>query len=284
MENNNPTWLKFLLTKIFYKNFFYSIGFVVILILSVLIFLRFYTRHDKLIELPDLYSMDIYEADSVLKSNSLNYVVMDSVFNLEMPPLSVIDQNPKAGSFVKENRRIYLTIISKKKKEVQLPNLVDLTLRRAISKLKSIGLSAGNLSFVPDMAKNVVLEQSVNGIEVESGTFLTVGSKVDLVIGNGLSDVMVNLPNLNGLTKEDAEILLQMNSINLGLVLYNDNVRDSSTAVIYRQRPTASENKMINLGRNVDIYLKSPDANDEEEFFTFIFNAFIDFSLFPRES
>ncbi len=264
MENNNPSWLKFLLTKIFYKNFFYSICFVVILILSVLIFLRFYTRHDKLIELPDLYSMDIYEADSVLKSYSLNYVVMDSVFNLEMPSLSVIDQNPKAGSFVKENRRIYLTIISKKKKEVQLPNLVDLTLRRAISKLKSIGLSAGNLSFVPDMAKNVVLEQSVNGIEVESGTFLIVGSKVDLVIGNGLSDVMVNLPNLNGLTKEDAEILLQMNSINLGLVLYNDNVTDSSTAVIYRQRPTASENKMINLGRNVDIYLKSPDANDEE--------------------
>ncbi|MBL6873405.1 MAG: PASTA domain-containing protein [Flavobacteriales bacterium] len=230
----------------------------------MLIFLRFYTRHDELIELPDLLSLNIYEADSILKSKSLNYIIMDSVFNMEMPPLSVIDQNPKAGSFVKENRRIYLTIISKKKKEVQLPNLVDLTLRRAISKLNSIGLSAGNLSFVPDMAKNVVLRQSVNGKEIDSGTLLTVGSKVDLVIGNGLSDVMVNLPNLNGLTKEDAEILLQMNSINLGLVLYNDNVTDSSTAVIYRQRPTASENKMINLGMNVDIYLKSPDDNDEE--------------------
>ncbi|MBL6657861.1 MAG: PASTA domain-containing protein [Flavobacteriales bacterium] len=230
----------------------------------MLIFLRFYTRHDELIELPDLHSLNIYEADSILKSKSLNYIIMDSVFNMEMPPLSVIDQNPKAGSFVKENRRIYLTIISKKKKEVQLPNLVDLTLRRAISKLNSIGLSAGNLSFVPDMAKNVVLRQSVNGKEIDSGTLLTVGSKVDLVIGNGLSDVMVNLPNLNGLTKEDAEILLQMNSINLGLVLYNDNVTDSSTAVIYRQRPTASENKMINLGMNVDIYLKSPDDNDEE--------------------
>ncbi|MDA7794539.1 PASTA domain-containing protein [Flavobacteriales bacterium] len=264
MENNNPTWLKFLLTKIFYKNIFYSIGFVVILIVSVLIFLRFYTRHDKLIELPDLQGLNIYEADSVLQSYSLNYVVIDSVFNIEIPPLSVIDQNPKAGSSVKENRRIYLTIVSKKKKEVQLPNLVDLTLRRAISKLKSIGLSVGNLSFVPDMAKNVVLTQSVNGKEVDSGTFLTVGSTVDLVIGNGLSDVMVNLPNLNGLTKEDAEILLQMNSINLGLVLYDDNVKDSSLAVVYRQRPTASENKMINLGRNVDIYLKSPNSNEEE--------------------
>lgn len=262
MQENNPTWLKFLLTKIFIKNFLYSISFVVVLILSVLIFLRFYTRHDKLIELPNLNSLDIYEADSVLKSKSLNYVIIDSVFNLDIPPLSVIDQNPKAGSFVKENRRIYLTIVSKKKKEVQIPNLVDLTLRRAVSKLNSIGLSAGNLSFVPDMAKNVVLKQSVDGEEVESGTLLTVGSSVDLVIGNGLSDVMVNLPNLNGLTKEDAEILLQMNSINLGLVLYDENVSDSSSAVVYRQRPIATENKMINLGRNVDIYLKSADSNE----------------------
>lgn len=262
MQENNPTWLKFLLTKIFIKNFLYSISFVIVLILSVLIFLRFYTRHDKLTELPNLYSLDIYEADSVLKSKSLNYVIIDSVFNLDIPPLSVIDQNPKAGSFVKENRRIYLTIVSKKKKEVQIPNLVDLTLRRAVSKLNSIGLSAGNLSFVPDMAKNVVLKQSVNGEEVESGTLLTVGSSVDLVIGNGLSDVMVNLPNLNGLTKEDAEILLQMNSINLGLVLYDENVSDSSSAVVYRQRPIATENKMINLGRNVDIYLKSADSNE----------------------
>lgn len=262
MQENNPTWLKFLLTKIFIKNFLYSISFIVVLILSVLIFLRFYTRHDKLIELPNLNSLDIYEADSVLKSKSLNYVIIDSVFNLDIPPLSVIDQNPKAGSFVKENRRIYLTIVSKKKKEVQIPNLVDLTLRRAVSKLNSIGLSAGNLSFVPDMAKNVVLKQSVDGEEVESGTLLTVGSSVDLVIGNGLSDVMVNLPNLNGLTKEDAEILLQMNSINLGLVLYDENVSDSSSAVVYRQRPIATENKMINLGRNVDIYLKSADSNE----------------------
>ena len=49
------------------------------------------------------------------------------------------------------------------------------------------------------------------------------------------------------LTKEDAEILLQMNSINLGLVLYDSSVKDSATAVVYRQRPSAEDNAMINL-------------------------------------
>ena len=75
--------------------------------------------------------------------------------------------------------------------------------------------------------------------------------------------MMVNLPNLNGLTKEDAEILLQMNSINLGLVLYDSSVKDSATAVVYRQRPSAEDNAMINLGRNVDIYLTSNNSTDE---------------------
>ena len=54
-----------------------------------------------------------------------------------------------------------------------------------------------------------------------------------------------------------------MNSINLGLVLYDSSVKDSATAVVYRQRPSSEDNAMINLGRNVDIYLTSNNSSDE---------------------
>ena len=121
--------------------------------------LRFYTRHDDLIELPDFNGMDIQETDSILSEKSLRYIVIDSVFNTELAPHSIIDQDPIAGSFVKEDRRIYLTIVAKRKKQVLMPNLVDLSLRRAVSKLKGLDLSVGNLSFVPDMAKNIVLNK-----------------------------------------------------------------------------------------------------------------------------
>jgi beta-lactam-binding protein with PASTA domain len=262
MENNNKSWLSFLITKTFFKHLSLSLAFVVLVVLSVLIILRFYTRHDDLIELPDFKGFDIEVVDSVLQEKSLRYIVIDSVFNIELPPLSVIDQDPISGSLVKENRRIYLTVVAKRKKQVQMPRLVDLSLRRAVSKLKALELSVGNLSFVPDMAKNAVLKQLINAKEVESGTLLPVGTSVDLVVGNGLSDVMVKLPNLKGLTKEDAEILLQMNSINVGLILYDSSVKDSSTAVVYRQRPSAEEIDLINLGRNVDIYLTN-NTTDE---------------------
>lgn len=263
MENNNNSWLSFFLSKSFYKNLSLSIATFVIVVLSILLLLRFYTRHDDLIELSDFSGMNLNKVDSILNESSLRYVIIDSVFNTKLPSNSIIDQDPLAGSFVKENRRIYLTVVAKSKKQVLMPNLVDLSLRRAISKLKSLDLSVGKLSFIPDMAKNVVLKQFIDNQEIEYGAQIFVGTEVDLVLGDGLSDVMVNLPNLNGLTKEDAEILLQMNSINLGLVMYDSSVKDSATAVVYRQRPSAEDNPMINLGRNVDIHLTSKNSADE---------------------
>ena len=263
MENSNNSWLSFFLSKSFYKNLSLSITTFVIVVLSILLLLRFYTRHDDLIELSNFSGMNLNKVDSILNKSSLRYVIIDSVFNTKLPSNSIIDQDPLAGSFVKENRRIYLTVVAKSKKQVLMPNLVDLSLRRAISKLKSLDLSVGKLSFIPDMAKNVVLKQFIDNQEIEYGSQIFVGTEVDLVLGDGLSDVMVNLPYLNGLTKEDAEILLQMNSINLGLVMYDSSVKDSATAVVYRQRPSSEDNSMINLGRNVDIYLTSKNSADE---------------------
>ena len=262
MDHKNQSWLRFFISKLFFKNVFYSFSVAVLLVVFTWYFLRSYTRHDQLLELPDLKGLTISEADSVLTLKSLNFVVIDSVFSLKLPPLTVIEQNPLAGNFVKENRRIYLTIISKNKKQVQMPNLIDLTLRRALSKLNTIGLKVGEMIFVPDVAKNVVLKQEANGQLVESGSLLTIGSSVDLTVGDGLSDVMVEMPNLNGLTLEDATILLQMQSINLGMVSFDTRVKDSANAVIYRQRPSFEENPLINLGMNVDIYLKNP-KNEE---------------------
>ena len=111
MENSN-SWLSFILTKSFYKNLSFSITTVIVIILLILLVLRFYTRHDDLIVLPDFNGMNIQETDSILNEKSLRYIVIDSVFNTELAPHSIIDQNPIAGSNVKEDRRIYLTIVA----------------------------------------------------------------------------------------------------------------------------------------------------------------------------
>ncbi len=262
MKQERVSWLRYFFSKTFYKQLG-LIGITMGLGLLVLLFcLRLYTHHGETIEMPDFSGIQINEVDSLMEANTLRYLVIDSIFNETKEPGSIVEQDPVAGAHVKENRRIYLTIIAKRKKEVPMPRLIDLSLRRAIVKLNTLGLEVGELSYVPDMAKNAVLKQTVNGEKVKQGTFLPTGTKVDLVLGNGLSDVKVELPLLEGLTFEDAQLVLQMSSLNIGLAVFDAAVQDSSAAVVYRQRPAAKEGRMINLGRPVDVFLKlAPDTS-----------------------
>ena len=69
MEGNNKSWLSFLTTKTFFKNLSYSLGFGVLILLSVLVVLRFYTRHDNLIELPNFNGLDIKVVDSNIEES-----------------------------------------------------------------------------------------------------------------------------------------------------------------------------------------------------------------------
>ena len=265
MLNQHKSWLKFLLSKTFLKQILVISLFAVILLLGVLFCLKLYTNHNKTIELPDYTGVYIDDIDSLLNEQSLRYVVIDSIFNKEKEPGSVIDQDPKPGIHVKENRRIYLTIIAKKRQQIAMPYLIDLTHRSAIAKLKGLGLVVGDLSYVPNLAKNAVLKQKVRGKEIEAGEYLPIGTKVDLILGNGLSNVQVELPLLEGLTYEDAELVLQLSSLNIGLAVFDSSVSDSSKAVVYRQRPKASEGRLIKLGRPVDIFLREPPTQTLEK-------------------
>ena len=112
------------------------------------------------------------------------------------------------------------------------------------------------------MAKNAILKQMFEGKEVLPGEILPVGSVIDLEIGDGLSEVLVDLPSLQGLTLEDAQIVLKMRSLKVGLVVFDNDVIDSSNAVIYNQSPNSDKVSMINLGRNIDVYLKSFNSNE----------------------
>ena len=92
-----------------------------VLLIGVLFYLKLYTNHNNTIELSDYTGIYIDDIDSLLKEQSLRYVVIDSIFNKDKEPGSIIDQDPKPGIHVKENRRIYLTIIAKKRQLIAMP-------------------------------------------------------------------------------------------------------------------------------------------------------------------
>ena len=206
--------------------------------------------------MPDFYGVHIQDLDSVCQELYLRYIIIDSVFNKKEEKGIVLEQDPRAGTNVKENRRIYFTINALQNKVITFPYITDLSLRQTVRKLESLGLVVGELEYKPDLAKNVVLNQKINGIQIKEGQELFLGTIVDLVIGSGLSDKTTSIPNLLGLNLQKAQTEIKVASLNLGAVIFDEGIIDSTNAMVYKQNPELNEKIKVKLGTSIDIYLQ----------------------------
>lgn len=220
--------------------------------------LSVYTRHGQSLTLPNLKGLKIEEAESVLRQKGLRYVITDTVFVDKLPKLAVAEQNPAPNSKVKEGRIIYLSINSDASATVLMPNLINSSLRYAETVISGMGLLVGTVTYKPDIAQNAVLDQLWKGQSMQPGAKLPKGSSIDLIVGDGSGGALVPLPNLNGLSLNDATNVLQASLLQLGTVVYEGSVKDSARAVVKRQNPPFEEGATLKGGEFVDLYLSVP--------------------------
>ncbi len=179
-----------LLKFIFSKTFLIQIG-LAIVALVVLAFLTMQwldhsTNQDERIKVPDLAKLSLGRVEITLDELELRYEILDSAnFNPAYPKYSVIDQVPKPGKFVKENRKIYLTLNPSGYGKVLIPDLVRRTRRQVEPTLRSLGFEIGSITYKPDIAKDAVLELRHKGKLVEEGDELMKTATIDLVLGDG---------------------------------------------------------------------------------------------------
>jgi eukaryotic-like serine/threonine-protein kinase len=251
-------FLNFLTTKIFFKNLAIAIIIGVFIILGAFIWLRVFTHHNQTITVPDLTGLSIEDVKIITESKKLRYEIIDSIFYKELPRGSVAKQNPRAGSNVKNNRRIYLTMNAINPEKVGMPAVTGVSLRQARAIIETYGLVLGKISYKPNIAVNVVLEQHFNDSIIESGAMINKGSKINLVLGNGLSAKSTVTPNLIGFSLFMAREFLADRYLNIGAVIYDNSMKneeDSTRAFIWRQRPIFQEGNKLQLGANVDVWL-----------------------------
>jgi beta-lactam-binding protein with PASTA domain len=108
-----------------------AIGFYLLCIFLFAFFVRLYTKHGEAIMVPDLRGKTYDEVVRVLSENDLEYAIADSTYDESKPALSVIDQNPKPDTRVKEYRTIYLTVNSRSAPSIKMPDLKDASLKQA---------------------------------------------------------------------------------------------------------------------------------------------------------
>jgi eukaryotic-like serine/threonine-protein kinase len=249
-------FFRFLFTRVFWINILIMVFTLILLSWGAYRWLKSFTLQGVETVLPDLRTFTVEEVEDTLLAMGLRFDILDSnEYFSEFPRSSVIEQYPPAGTTVKPNRRISLTLNAGGPKKVPIPDVVEKTRRRAIYDLESKGFVIGELVYVPYIGKDVVLGLRHRGEDVIYPTNFTRGTKFDLVIGMGLSSERVRVPYIKNLTLDAAHSKLKTFSLNLGAVIYDEDVRDSNNVFVYRQDPTPSWEAVLRMGGNVDVWV-----------------------------
>ena len=255
--------IKSLLNNVFVRNIVLAIVVITLVLIATFVSLNIYTHHGEYYTVPDFKGLTEDQYSKLIEEKGYRYNIIDSVHLDGYLPGAVIEQIPAAGSLVKENRNIHFTIKAISPEKVQIPDLIDYSLRNAKVILESYGLVAGELIYVPSEYRNLVLQQLYKGKPVEPGTVVIKGAIIDLHIGKGLSTERTNVPDLKALTLEEAKSYVVSVSLNIGASIYDESIltaEDSIAAVIWKQQPSAESGARIPLGSSVDVWLSVDTA------------------------
>lgn len=180
------SFVKFLTSKVFFKHVALAILAIVVLSFIVLKWLNITTNHGEFVTVPDLKGKSLETVKIELKDLDLEFKLQDSAnYNPNYPKHSVIEQNPIANSQVKENRKIYLILNPSGYRKVEVPDILKRTYRQAKPQLQALEFKVGNITYIDNIGKDVVLGMKHNGKTLKPGTLLPLTTTIDLVLGNG---------------------------------------------------------------------------------------------------
>ena len=228
--------LKYIFTN---KKFYISIlGLIVFgatfLFVADKFIMPFYTNYNEGITVPDVTRISLEEAQVLLTDYGLRFEVSDRRANSAYPADYVIDQSPGASNIVKPNRKIYLTVNTEVKPQVEVPRVVDLSLRNAEIQLQNYGLQIGSRSYESSRFKTIIRQSIPEGTTVQKGTV------IDLVVGDGLGSRIVTVPEVIGLQLPQAQLKLREAGLRVEAVQFRP-TRDMAPNTVLDYSPKLAE-------------------------------------------
>lgn len=177
---------KYLSSRVFFAQILACIAIVAVVTYLFFHWITYITHHGDEITVPNLAKLTPDQIEDKLSELDLNYEIIDTVdYRPDFPKLTIVQQEPTAGSKVKGGRTIYIKLNANTFKMVTVPDLIEKTYRQAVPTLKSVGLEEGTITYVPYLGKDMVMKMMMNGKELKPGEKVLKASKIDLVLGDG---------------------------------------------------------------------------------------------------
>lgn len=254
---------------------------LLVLLISALLYLLFFsllgwiTNHGEQTKVPNVTGKPISVAMAELKRAGFE-VDVDSTYEPDQKPLTVLQQLPDVGDVVKTGRTLFLIVNKAEPPMTPMPNLNSLSYRSALLILKSNKLILDDTVHVPNYV-TFVLGQQINGQDVRPGTMIPQGSKVVLVLGDGGVNQAMDIPeDVIGLDLASGLDFLSGALPGVLLVAVNDdpggpaaNAADSAAMQIYKLSiPPKDENgrpHKILPNNSLDVYYKRKENVTPEE-------------------
>lgn len=247
------SFLAYLKSKSFFQNLLLAALLVLFVVLAAVFSLNYYTRHGSGIPVPKLIGMQIDRASALLNEQGFQYKV-DSIYLPDVDPGTVVQQDPDPTTNVKENRTIYLTVITRRAPNISLPDLENITFREATATISNSGLKLGDTTYRSDIARNRVLEVRFAGEMIKPGAKLPKGSRIDLVLGDGKGASEVDIPDLTNQELDAAKFVISQSGLTLGTVTYEGTITDSTKVTVKSQMPMKTDSTAkTSIGTRVNL-------------------------------
>jgi eukaryotic-like serine/threonine-protein kinase len=254
---------KFITHRSFWLNLFVIILLGVGLIFGLLKMLGVITKHGDYLNVPNVVHANTAASIKSLEDKGFTVVIQDSVYTDTLKMGTVIKQFPEGNSLVKVNRVVMLTVNRVTLPLIDVPTFTSKSKEYALEILERSHFVLGDTIFKPSYMLGAVIEQHYNGVEVAPGTKIPWGSKIDLVIGEGLSDKEFYVPDFVGMTLAQAKTELLAKGLLLASVIPGDAgaIKDTANAFIIKQSPPKINEdqspNFIRAGQIVDLWIST---------------------------
>jgi beta-lactam-binding protein with PASTA domain len=142
-----------------------------------------YTKHGETVNVPVFVKKQFTEINQIAESGNVQALIIDSIYSPDEKAGEIFKQEPEANELVKPGRPIYLYMYSMKPPEIEMPKLVDKSLRQATAMINSYGLKLNKVTESYGYCQGCVLKQLFEGKPIAVGDKIKKGSKIDLVVG-----------------------------------------------------------------------------------------------------
>jgi serine/threonine-protein kinase len=177
-----------------------ALAFLFIAGISAYLSLTLIIKSEDTVIVPNLEGKDVVYALELLTELELNTKVRGSEYTNDVPKNYVIFQEPQPGAEIKKGRDVKI-ILSKGPKTLFMPNLLALSIQQANIVLEENGMCQGELSrtYHDRVEKDHIIAQVP-----PQGTMISRRGCVDVLVSMGARPKAFKMPELIGLTLEDA--------------------------------------------------------------------------------